>query len=402
MGDFMPFTDRELAYASFIAFLDLYKGFDFLSEGGPVSIGEILDLLGKSNIADLSLLEYVSKDDLRAIRSYKLVDYYNDNDFTHSSGFYGCLIELDEQRIVCALRGSEPMSEIRHRIADWVFADLMLLNSEITIQQKECENFARQIAYSKYIHRYTSMAVAGHSLGGNLASHFAIISYKYGLDDFIEICANFDGPGFSNEYLNREEHRRGIERMQERMFNYTWSFIGALLNPVGEVVYVKANWEGKNFVTVHRLDNIVLDGDFVAHGKIGKTEQYIGDLSRKVDDAPDSVGNAVFVFLSVLVLAGYWLVEYMFDNTGELTVAGYLIVINLLVFLSPYLGMAEAIPIALVCILQLQKALFKEDSTLYKMAERIIFSLGDIFKMPQDYSYNLLSETLRLGLIANM
>ena len=57
------------------------------------------------------------------------------------------------------------MSEIRHRIADWVFADLMLLNSEITIQQKECENFARQIAYSKYIHRYTSMAVAGHSAG---------------------------------------------------------------------------------------------------------------------------------------------------------------------------------------------------------------------------------------------
>ena len=27
--------------------------------------------------------------------------------------------------------------------------------------------------------------------------------------------------------------------MQERMFNYTWSFIGALLNSVGEVVYVK-------------------------------------------------------------------------------------------------------------------------------------------------------------------
>ena len=42
LGDFMPFTDRELAYNSFIAFLDLYKGFDFLSEGGPVSIGEIL------------------------------------------------------------------------------------------------------------------------------------------------------------------------------------------------------------------------------------------------------------------------------------------------------------------------------------------------------------------------
>ncbi|NLN04685.1 MAG: DUF2974 domain-containing protein [Clostridiaceae bacterium] len=400
MGDFMPFNDRELAYASFIAFLDLHKGFDFLSDGSPVLIGDILELLGLSNIADLSLLEYIGDEDMKVIKSYKLVDYYNDNDFIHSSGFYGCLIELDENRIVCALRGSEPMSEIRHRIADWVFADLMLLNSEITFQQKECENFARQIAYSKYIHRYNSMAVAGHSLGGNLACHFAIISYKYGLDDRIETCANFDGPGFSNEYLNKEEHREGIERMNARMFNYTWSFIGALLNPVGEVVYVKANWEGKNFVTVHRLDNIVLDGDYVSPGKIGKVEKYIGDLSRKVDNAPDSVGNAVFVFLSVLVLAGYWLFEYMFDNSGELTVAGYLIVINLLVFLSPYIGMAEAIPIAIVCLLQLQKALSNEDSTLYKMAERIIFSLGDIFKMPQDYSYNLLSETLRLGLIA--
>lgn len=397
----MLFTDRELAYASFIAFLDLHKGFDYLSDGNPVLIGDILDLMAGTKDVDLSLLELASDDDLKAIRKCKLVDYYNDNDYIHSSGFYACLIELDEKRVVCAFRGSEPMSDIRHRIQDWVFADLMLLNSEVTFQQKECENFARQIAFSNYIHKYKTLGVTGHSLGGNLACHFAIISYMYGLDRLVDVCISFDGPGFSNEYLQKPEHRRGIEKMQSRMFNYTWSFIGALLNPVGEVVYVKANWEGKNFVTVHRLDNIVLKGDHVVHGDIGKVEKYIGELSRKIDSEPDNVGNTVFVLLSVLMLAGYWLVESMFDNAGELTVVGYLIVINLLVFLSPYLGMAEAIPIALVCILQLKRTLFDQSGTLYKMAERVIFSLGDIFKMPQDYSYGLLSDTLKLGLIAS-
>ena len=100
------------------------------------------------------------------------------------------------------------------------------------------------------------MAVAGHPLGGNLASHFAIYLTSMGSMALLRYANLTDG--FSNEYLNRKHE--GIERMQAHS---TIHGVYRLLN-CGEV-YVKA--EGQKLCNRAQIGQYCVDGDFVAHGR---------------------------------------------------------------------------------------------------------------------------------------
>jgi hypothetical protein len=397
-GIIMSFTDKELMYACRVANSDLHIGFDLLYTSGykpPIPIGMILDALQYNDIYDATSLTELNENELMIIREWKLVDYHDDNDGIADSGYYGCIIELDKERVIVASRGSESPNVFKHRVADWVFADLMLITSELTSQMRECAYFAERIAYSDYIYRYREMGVAGHSLGGNLAQHFTIVSHTYGLSDMITKSVNFDGPGFSEEYLDVPEHKMGIKLMESKMYNYGWSFIGSLLTYVGITTFIKANREGKNFITIHKLDSIIYNVDSVTRGEQGALEKYIGDLSRRIDRQPDRVGYGVFVLLSTLLTTGYWLFEYMFDAAGDITSSGYLMIINLLVYLSPFVGDAESIALALVGLSQMNRAIGGDSKKIRAISKRLSSALGDINKWPIEYRESISNEVLK-------
>jgi hypothetical protein len=147
--------------------------------------------------------------------------------------------------------------------------------------------------------------------------------------------------------------------------------------------------------TIHKLDSIIYNVDSVTRGEQGALEKYIGDLSRRIDRQPDRVGYGVFVLLSTLLTTGYWLFEYMFDAAGDITSSGYLMIINLLVYLSPFVGDAESIALALVGLSQMNRAIGGDSKKIRAISKRLSSALGDINKWPIEYRESISNEVLK-------
>ncbi len=164
---------------------------------------------------------------------WKIVDIHNTN---MQNGFYGCVIETSDDNAIVGIRGSEGFSTYDGAIYDWVDADLRLLNNETTNQMDETERYAKILAAEQLLDKYKTVDVCGHSLGGNLSSHFAIACASNEDTEQIynklnKVC-NFDGPGVSDEYITR--HQTAINKVSKEkkieMIHYGWSPVGKLLN----------------------------------------------------------------------------------------------------------------------------------------------------------------------------
>ena len=251
----MKYSDKELKEATQIAYLSLLeKGQDALEttgKVGPYTLEQIIHTCIDEEAARKACIERgipeneitfqdivqnsdISPEDKERIKRFddkmlgwKIIDI---NDFNQENGMYACVIETGEKDAIVAFRGSENMKKYSNLVNDWAKADFALLNSEETEQQKASEEYLDSLIQHGLLKKFDSLAVTGHSLGGNLASHFTISSAEPGREEIfnkIDQCINFDGPGVSDEYIKK--HREAIDKASSKITHYSWSAIGKLL-----------------------------------------------------------------------------------------------------------------------------------------------------------------------------
>ena len=163
--------------------------------------------------------------------NWKIIDIHDRN---KENGFYGCVIETDDNNAIVGFRGSEGIKDYEGLVNDWIKNDFGLFKNKCTEQQKETERFLDSLAKDGTLDKYSSIYVTGHSLGGNLSSHFVVASaigeHRKKIFDKIAKCVSFDGPGVSKEYL--EYYKEGIEKAGEKIKHFRWSLVGCLLNDI--------------------------------------------------------------------------------------------------------------------------------------------------------------------------
>ena len=318
----VTYTDVQLKNATQVAYQDFNKPYYELVQSGkkpPFTIEELC--------AQMVTNKYPTADDVykkmfpnlngENIKGWKIVDYYNNNAAT---GFYGCLIDTGNGDAIIGFRGSEGMDDLDNLRHDWLEADLGLLNNTLTKQQGDVEKFLDQISKSEYINNYNSIAMTGHSLGGNLAEHAAIMSSEYGLDDKLAQCMSFDGPGFSNEYINKNRVR--IEKVSEKITHYKWSPVGGLLSELPGVERISLKYkESDNFfynlIGRHSTESIIFDENGAAErGEPSMWDILTSKFSQGIDHMPTIVGDVLVGIVSTLWYGATWMSKQMFDKNG--------------------------------------------------------------------------------------
>ncbi|MED4014540.1 Mbeg1-like protein [Sutcliffiella cohnii] len=327
----MAYSDQMLKVATDIAYEDLDKIIDKMPRHMRTSpsIEQIIEYAQNNGQGDLvtrvenilSNPEYANlKDD---ILNWKIVDVHNKNDLD-GNGFYGCVIDTGSGGLLTSFRGSEPITNHQHAKQDWVDADIGLVNSISTKQQEEAVAFLEKIQNSDYIKNYDSIAFTGHSLGGNLSFHATIMSTQYSeIFSRLQQSTNFDGPGFSNEYIR--EHVDQIALVAEKlgsnnMKHYQWSVVGTILEPLPGVSFVTLDTnfpDGtiKKFVHYiggkHSTDTLKFDPltGMAARGEMTFYEFTVGKFTEFTDRIPAPIGNLLTDILSGIIIVATW------DNT---------------------------------------------------------------------------------------
>ena len=312
----MAYTDLEMKNFTQVAYADFGDAYDYLRTVYPdresFSIAELTAAAKTTNPGgDYSCLDCLTADQMQNW-SISLVQDHNDQ-----SGFYACVIETAPGQAAIAFRGSESMSDPSNLYNDWLRADLGLLNSTETNQHAEVRQFLAE--HADMLSKYDSIAVTGHSLGGNLAEYATIVSGEYGLSDRIDQCISFDGPGFSNEFIAR--YRDEISDMSGVMTHYQWSFVGGLLFNLPGVARVTcsvsndANSEDDaqyNMFTRH--DTKYLEFDENGNIKPGSRDTF----SMFIDGFSKSLESMISFSPLSFVLLPYILFTNGFADLGEI------------------------------------------------------------------------------------
>lgn len=322
----MAYTDQETRAFTQIAYANLSKGYDVLRMQNPGKTSFSIEELKEASIlagvkeSELSQLNCLSEDQMK---NWKISAVHDQNDV---NGFYACVIETGPGEAAVGFRGSEGMGELDNVVNDWVGADIGLVNSTCTNQQAEVDRFLEK--YKEQLNGYDNLAMAGHSLGGNLAEYATIVSSEYGLDDNIKQCVSMDGPGFSKEFIDK--YREQIEKMSGVMYHPRWSFVGTMLNDLPGVNYEYvevANKEGVdeyNALTRHSTEYLVYD----ENGNLVKGEQddlskITSVVSEGVDHLPAPIGNALITLVGGAWIGFTWAKENLLDEDGNLTPTGW-------------------------------------------------------------------------------
>ena len=256
----MPYTDLQNVLLSKLAYFDLEDKYEYYTAFGveKVSLDKLLD---NSQKKQLEALCGGNTDEFNTLlKTWSLAGACDTND---DNGFCAYIVETGADEAAVAFRGSDDMGDPAQWINDWVKGDMALLTQTETTQHQAVREFIRQTHGT--LSKYKALNVTGHSLGGNLAEYFTIVSDEYGLDDNIERCVALDSPGFSTEFLIK--HRKQIRKMNadNKMVHYQWSLVGGLLQPVQSSLNnlryadVKAGMEDHAFKK-HQLQNVKLDG----------------------------------------------------------------------------------------------------------------------------------------------
>ena len=220
------------------------------------------------------------------------------------TGFYACVIETSPGNAVLAFRGSEDYHDLGNLKHDWLDADLGLLNNTQTLQHSEVEKFLAD--NNDLINSYDNILLTGHSLGGNLADYATLVSHKYGFNDRIDQCINFDGPGFSNEFI--ENHIVDINRMNGVMTHYKWSLVGNMLFPIPgakQLVCELTDDADVHIVTRHDTKYLKYDANGnVIPGNKDILSMFFDYFSKNLDIALGSGGLISLILMGYSVFGG--------------------------------------------------------------------------------------------------
>lgn len=291
------YTDRDLIVATQIAYYDFGKE-RLAAHGGRATVRELLR--ERDLYRELESRLNKAEGELERLMARRNLDLYNEvvadgspygdwyvvdvNDTNEENGFYGMLLETDADQAIVAFRGSESY-DANQIMMDWINADFGLLMAKDTAQQ---EKAAEYIAQAGQRFPYSRYAVTGHSLGGNLAEHAAIAAPDSMREKLVQ-TVNFDGPGFSEEYMER--NRDLISKVVHPIVHYRWSLVGALLThpscTQSRVVSVTEDIKPLEELTSNYLRHatvfVRLENGWVQDGTEDLLSISMGAWSRQVD-----------------------------------------------------------------------------------------------------------------------
>lgn len=283
-------SDIRMMIATQVAYLDGDEG---------MMVGELVDRIiynydGKSNLSQQQqdqlntakyIQEKIGENGLSDCYRWTIKSVANDN---AESGFYACLIDTCDGDAIIGFRGSESFDK-NQTVNDWISADIGLLNNDgPTEQQKKATQYTEWIN-DKFGETYNNFSFTGHSLGGNLAEHATIMA-PVGMS--IYRCLNLDGPGYSDEYMQR--YKEQIAGRSKYIDHYQYSWVGTLLNPLA----------GTNYRTIEAHNDPEKDGldsylfrhstsciDFGKNGNakdgtMDELSQITGPISRGIENNP--------------------------------------------------------------------------------------------------------------------
>lgn len=259
---------------------NLVNSNDPLAQKQLETIDHILDMTKNPEFADLGW------------EKWSVVDCCDHNSGYDATGMYASLIDTGDGNAIVGFRGSESY-DAEQNYRDWLEGDLNLLNNPLTEQQADAEAYMNEIM-EEYGDDYNSFDVTGHSLGGNLAEHATIMTQT----DKIGRCVNFDGPGFSTEYI--KAHEKQIRENGGKVDHYAWSFVGGMLFPLGGTNYQVIDATGSG-PTRHDTKNVLLDNGHVTPGDRDSLADVFFWASKGTDMAPSKVGENI---TSILIPAG--------------------------------------------------------------------------------------------------
>ncbi|MBQ7186002.1 MAG: DUF2974 domain-containing protein [Ruminococcus sp.] len=318
----MAYSEKEMLAFSQIAYMDLegmLNSNKARGKGDKLSLGDVVDKMeriSKKSEQDRTPTEKHNLDVYNKIkgfgfeaddlRKWKISAIHNRNEPPNGNGFSCTVIETSPGEATVAFRGSDDFGDRFARIKDWGMADIALLLTTQTEQQKEADRFFSDPKTRRLLAGYDELAYTGHSLGGNLAEYSAIVSSKYGLDNKLKQTVSLDGPGFSNEFL--KEHAAEIDRMSSKMKHIRWSFVGALLQDLPGVDYGFADVKGNpGSVSRHDCSYVKLDGDHTVKGEQDDFSKFASELTKEIDNMPKAVGGlTATVLIQAIKVEAFW------------------------------------------------------------------------------------------------
>ncbi len=334
----MAVSEGDQLIATQIAYADLDKAYYALRKGGnEVTLADAIvyaekhgdSLSGFRNYIEEftedekgNIISVVFKKEYEHVGEWKLIHPVNDNT-EGGTGFCACILDTGYDRIL-ACRGSESMDNMMHFKQDWYEADLKLLNSEQTKQETALRQY--MIDNSDLLMEKPWVAT-GHSLGGALADHAAIVSVEEHIGNFSG-AINFDGPGHSQEYIKK--HLKALEQVSGKMIHKKASIVGNLLFDLPGVAqdHIKTSNESRfidkygnpistiDGIAYHFLEHDtqywVLDenGNTVA-GDQSEVEWAIEKLSRIIERLPPIIGNMLPEIVLYTVEGVAWISDMM-------------------------------------------------------------------------------------------
>lgn len=174
---------------------------------------------------DYPMLKLLAKSE--RFGSVKVFGYENTIDEESQTQFSAVTYQIDGGTYFVAFRGTD--STLVGWKEDFNMTFLCPVPAQALAVQyvnRMCQDFKNNII------------VGGHSKGGNLAIYGSAFCQK-DIQDRIEIIYNFDGPGFMEEVLDREEYDRIRDRI--KTFLPQSSIAGLLLNREEETTIIRSN-----------------------------------------------------------------------------------------------------------------------------------------------------------------
>lgn len=377
----MAVKEGSLLAATQIAYADLDEAFYNLSKNGEgITLTEAViyakkhknELGGLGNYIEGydedvkgNIINVRFKQGYGNIGDWKIFEPVNDN-IKDGTGLYACILDIGSARIL-ACRGSEGAGNFltndisrRNIDQDWIEADFMLLNS---VQTKQEEALRKYMTDNADLLSEKPWTATGHSLGGALADHAAVVSAEENIGNFSG-AVNFDGPGHSQEYIKK--HSAALKRVSGKMTHKKASIVGNLLFdfPGAKQEYIKTSNEsrfvdkdGSPLSTIagkkalflkHDTQYWVLDEDgSTIAGEQLTAEWAIEKLSKIIERLPSPVGNMLPAILLKAVHGVEWTADLLNGDPDSSNTLAENMVINVAGFIlnHPLVIAPIAIPI---------------------------------------------------------